>query len=237
VVFLLRKGDAMREPKLTRRALLSGAAALGLAGVMPEALTSAKFESAAQQTLAPDKNEWMNAPRRWKLKGTTLTCTADPKTDFWRKTFYGYITDNGHFYHRRVTGNFTTSVKFEGNYRELYDQAGLMVRFDDDNWMKCGVEFVDGKPHMSVVFTRDFSDWSTFSLGDFSGPMWLRVERKKDALDIFHSVDGTNFVEDRLGYFDPAPNVLVGPMLAAPEGKGFEVRFDDWSVTPGTPHS
>lgn len=226
----------MRESRLSRRELLSGAAALGFAGMMPHALSSANSGSAVQQTLAPDKNEWMNAPQHWKLKGTTLTCTADPKTDFWRKTFYGYITDNGHFYHRRVTGDFTTTVKFQGEYHDMYDQAGLMVRLDDDNWMKCGVEFVDGKPHMSVVFTRAFSDWSTFSLGELAGPMWLRVERKKDALDIFHSLNGKDFVEDRLGYMAPAP-VLVGPMLAAPEGNGFEVRFDDWIVAPGTPNS
>jgi uncharacterized protein len=136
-----------------------------------------------------------------------------------------------------VSGDFSTSVKFEGEYHDLYDQAGLMVRLDDLNWMKCGVEFVDGKPHMSVVFTRDFSDWSTYSLGDFSGPMWLRVERKKDSLDIFHSLDGKNFLEDRMGYFVPSPHVLVGPMLAAPEGKGFEVRFDDWTVGPPTPQT
>jgi regulation of enolase protein 1 (concanavalin A-like superfamily) len=28
--------------------------------------------------------------------------------------------------------------------------------------------------------------------------------------------------------------VMVGPMCAAPEGKGFEVRFDDWTVKPGS---
>lgn len=229
----------MSHLKLTRRDLLSGAAALGIAGAMPElaAGRSPAVNLGLQQTLAPDKDEWMNEPRHWKKKGSTLICTADPKTDFWRKTFYGYITDNGHFYHRRVSGDFSTSVKFEGEYHDLYDQAGLMVRLDDNNWMKCGVEFVDGKPHMSVVFTRDFSDWSTFSLGDFTGPMWLRLERKKDSLDIFHSLNGKDFVEDRLGYFVPSPHVLVGPMLAAPEGKGFEVRFDDWTIGPPTPQA
>jgi regulation of enolase protein 1 (concanavalin A-like superfamily) len=229
----------MREWKMTRRALLSGAAALGVASAVPgvPAADASHLDAGVQQTLAPDQDEWMNEPRKWKKKGTTLTATADAKTDFWRKTFYGYITDNGHFYHRRVSGDFSTSVKFEGEYHDLYDQAGLMVRLDDLNWMKCGVEFVDGKPHMSVVFTRDFSDWSTYSLGELNGPMWLRVERKKDSLDIFHSLDGKNFLEDRMGYFAPSPHVLVGPMLAAPEGKGFDVRFDDWTVGPPTPQT
>lgn len=179
----------------------------------------------------------MNPPRRRRREGSSLICTAEPKTDFWRKTFYGYITDNGHFLHRRVTGDFTTAVKFSGQYHDLYDQAGLMVRLDESNWMKCGIEFVDGHPHMSVVFTRDYSDWSTFSLPEFSGALWLRVVRKGDSLDIFHSLDGEKFVEDRLGYMIPAPTVLAGPMLAAPEGQGFEVRFDNWTVKPGAPQS
>ena len=28
---------------------------------------------------------------------------------------------------------------------QLYDQAGLMVRLDEKNWLKCGSEFFDGK--------------------------------------------------------------------------------------------
>lgn len=48
------------------------------------------------------------------MDGLSLFCIADPKTDFWRKTFYGYSTDNGHFYYRRMRGDFTTQVKVTG---------------------------------------------------------------------------------------------------------------------------
>ena len=41
-------------------------------------------------------------------------------------------------------------------YAAWYDQAGLMVRQNAENWMKCGTEFFDGQRHASVVFTRDF---------------------------------------------------------------------------------
>jgi regulation of enolase protein 1 (concanavalin A-like superfamily) len=223
----------MSNQFLTRRGFLSGSAVFGIASLATPGTEALELA----QTAPPEKEEWLNPPKQWRRDGSTLICTADPKTDFWRKTFYGYITDNGHFLHRTVTGDFTASVKFNGNYHDLYDQAGLMVRLDESNWMKCGVEFVDGKPHMSAVFTRDYSDWSTFSLGDLAGPLWLRVVRKGDSLDIFHSLDGKSFVEDRLGYLIPAPVVMVGPMLAAPEGQGFEVRFDDWRVAPGVPPS
>ena len=30
-------------------------------------------------------------------------------------------------------------------YSTLYDQGGLMLRTDNRNWIKCGVEYVDGQ--------------------------------------------------------------------------------------------
>jgi regulation of enolase protein 1 (concanavalin A-like superfamily) len=211
---------------VSRRSFLAGATATALALTLPDAV--------AQQTgTGPfPEGKWLNPPHHWKSDGASLIVTADPKTDFWRTTFYGYVTDNGHLYYRSLSGEFTTTLRVTGQYHDLYDQAGLMVRLDERNWMKCGVEVVDGAPHMSVVFTRDYSDWSTFTLGNYSGPLWLKVVRQKDSLDIAHSLNGHDFVEDRQGYFQPDQAVMVGPMCAAPEGKGFEVRFEDWTLGP-----
>ena len=104
---------------------------------------------------------------------------AKGKTDFWRKTFYGYINDNGHFLNLAVSGDFTFQARVTGNYSALYDQAGLMVRLDAKHWMKCGSEFFDGKRWASVVFTHDFSDWSTMEDLSQTGAVWWRVARKK----------------------------------------------------------
>ena len=49
----------------------------------------------------------MNELKRRHREGDALVVTADPKTDFGRKTWYGYITDNGHFLYRTVRGDFT----------------------------------------------------------------------------------------------------------------------------------
>jgi uncharacterized protein len=217
-----------RESRIARRAFLGSAVAGGFYLASWTKSATAQAQNAPASTSGSEK--WMNEPHQWRREGNSLICTADPKTDFWRKTYYGYITDNGHFFYRSVAGDFTTSVKVTGKYHDLYDQAGLMVRLDKENWMKCGVEFVDGKQNMSVVITRDFSDWSTFRLPEGTGPLWVRVVRKKEALDIFYSLDAKNFAEIRTGYLVPSDSVDVGPAFAAPEGKGFEVRFDDWTV-------
>jgi hypothetical protein len=58
----------------------------------------------------------------------------------------------------------------------------------------------------------------------------MKVVRKGPALDIFHSLNGKDYVESRVGYLGTADPVMVGLMCAAPEGKGFESRFDDWTV-------
>eukprot|EP00939_MAST-03C_sp_MAST-3C-sp1_P002699 g2699.t1 len=43
-----------------------------------------------------------------------------------------------------------------------FDQAGIMVRVDDDCWVKAGVEYTDGMPRLSCVVTNEgYSDWST----------------------------------------------------------------------------
>ena len=177
--------------------------------------------------------KWMNEPASWKIASDQIIVRSRPKTDFWRKTYYGYITDNGHFFHLPVRGEFTFEARISGRYAALYDQAGLMVRVDAENWAKCGTEFVDGERHASVVFTRDFSDWSTMKDLSASGPVWWRAVRSKDSLETLCSLDGKTFQSVRQGYLVPDRPAEVGIMCAAPEGDGFECVFDNLKLGAG----
>jgi regulation of enolase protein 1 (concanavalin A-like superfamily) len=208
--------------ELSRRHFVGGVVtACGTAAATSEIARSAE----------PDGGKWLNEPRKWSRKNGAVSITANPKTDFWRKTFYGYITDNGHMLYRPVSGDFISTVRVSGDYAALYDQAGLMVRFDESTWMKCGVEFVGARQTISTVFTRDYSDWSTIPLLDAPKFLWMRVARKGGALTISYSRDGKTFDEVRQGWLTPAHTVDVGLMCAAPEGPGFEARFDGWVTT------
>ncbi|MCB0057672.1 MAG: DUF1349 domain-containing protein, partial [Caldilineaceae bacterium] len=40
--------------------------------------------------------QWLSEPRTWEIDGDTIRVTADAGSDFWRKTHYGFIRDNGH---------------------------------------------------------------------------------------------------------------------------------------------
>jgi len=169
--------------------------------------------------------KWMNEPASSKITGDQIVVSSRPKTDFWQKTFDGFVADNGHFFHLSVPGEFTFTAWINGRYATLYVQAGLMVRVDSENWMKCGTEFLEGKRFASVVFTRNFSDGSNMpDLSETEG-VWWRAVRKNDSIETLCSLDGVKFTSIRMGYFPPARPVEVGIMCAAPSGPGFEATF------------
>lgn len=174
--------------------------------------------------------QWLNEPPIWKAEGKSLTATTAPRTDFWRKTHYGFIRDSGHFCYREATGDFRATVKISGDYRDQYDQAGLMVRVDEHTWLKCGIEFVDGVQHASAVVTRDFSDWSVIPLPNNPPAIWLRVTRSGDSFEVSYGLDGNTFTLLRLAYLTEAAAVAIGPMCASPDGDGLRVTFDDFEV-------
>lgn len=170
---------------------------------------------------------WMNEPASAKIDGNAITVRSRAKTDFWQKTFDGYIADSGHFFHLPASGNFKFTALINGKYATQYDQAGLMVRIDAENWMRCGTEFIDGKRYASVVFTRTWSDGSTLPDLSQTEPVWWRVVRKNDSIEAFCSLDGEKFMSVRMGYFPTQPTVEVGLMCAAPSGSGFDASFKD----------
>lgn len=199
-----------------------------LAGVTSIILTcSFAFGAPA---MAEPAFRWINEPAEWRAEGETIYLTAEPKTDFWRKTYFGYVTDNGHVYGRDVSGDFEATVKVSAEYADQYDQAGLMVWADDETWMKCGLEKVDGSLTVSSVFTRDYSDWAGMPADKAGDAVWLRLVRKGSALTYGYSLDGEAFQDVRQGYLGDADPVLVGVMAAAPEGEGFAARFENFEV-------
>lgn len=174
--------------------------------------------------------KWLNEPQQWQQEDNKITVQAEAKTDFWRITRHNFITDNGHFYFEEQTGNFSATVKVSGGYDALYDQAGLMVRLDEKNWIKCGIEFIEGLQYASAVVTRDYSDWSVVALPDNPTSTWFRLSRYGSAVEIDFSQDGKEFHMLRQTYFTENPNLDIGLMCCAPQGNGFSVTFEDFLI-------
>jgi regulation of enolase protein 1 (concanavalin A-like superfamily) len=169
--------------------------------------------------------EWHNEPPQWTDADGVLSVVSGPSTDFWRRTHDGGIRDNGHFYHRELTGDFRVEVEIEGEYRDLYDQAGLMLRLDEATWLKCGIELVNDVQQMSVVVTRDYSDWSVVSLPDPPASARIRVTRHQGTAEVHYALGDGPITLLRQAFLTDAPTLKAGPMCASPTGNGFGVRF------------
>jgi regulation of enolase protein 1 (concanavalin A-like superfamily) len=179
---------------------------------------------------------WLNEPPCWRIDGNTLHVTTGEKTDFWRETHYGFIRDGGHLYFERAGGDFTAEVTVAGSYQTLYDQAGLMLRIDERNWIKAGLEFVGGKRLLSCVVTREASDWSIVSGFDAPEVLTIRLTRQGTAARVeWTSGHGAAFETFRLAYFPLSDEALIGPMCCSPQRAGFQVRFDGFNIEPIEP--
>ncbi|WP_158221027.1 DUF1349 domain-containing protein [Kineosporia sp. R_H_3] len=179
-----------------------------------------------------DEPVWFHEPARWRRSGPDIVLTADPGSDFWRHTHYGYVHDNGHFLGARMLGDFVASTTVDGQYRTGGDQAGLMVRMDAERWITVAVERVDGGHRIVAVVTHGVSDRSVVPVGRVDGPVGLRVVRSGDGLSVEFSLDaGVTWVAHRLCYLPPDLPAFVGPMAGSPAGDGFEVVFRDIVIT------
>lgn len=177
---------------------------------------------------------WLNPPADWVADETGLTITTDEKTDFWRKTHYGFMRDTGHFLGFPTAGEFTAQIRIQGEFRTLYDQAGLMVRIDETRWVKTGVEFTDGELFLSTVVTDDKSDWSVSQPFKELEDFYLRVTVSNGTLRIQASRDGIFWPLLRLAPFPEADSYEVGPTACTPERSGLQARFSEFSIGPAT---
>ena len=186
------------------------------------------------QTL--EKMNWFNEPSQWNITNNKLTMSVTPKSDYWRISHYGFTVDDAPFYYAEYGGEFEAKVKVSGDYKARFDQAGMMIRIDHENYIKAGIEYVDGKYNLSTVVTHHTSDWSVITLNKPVDFIWIKAVRRKDAIEIFYSFDDKEYTMMRNAWMEANRPVRVGVMGASPDGNGFNATFSDFSVT-NLPHA
>jgi len=177
-----------------------------------------------------EKMSWLNEPASWEVKEGNLKMEVTPESDFWRKTHYGFTVDDGPFYYATRGGEFEVSMKITGNYKTRFDQMGLMLRIDEEHWIKTGIEYVDGMYNFSTVVTDVHSSWSVIELAGQPEGVWIKAIRKLDAVEIFYSLDGMKYKMSNLVYLSDNKPVKVGMMAASPDGHGFDALFEEFSI-------
>lgn len=191
-------------------------------------LFAAGCQMASAQSL--EKMNWFNEPENWEVKNGTLTMDVTPKSDYWRISHYGFTVDDAPFYYAEYGGEFEAKVKIKGDYKVRFDQAGMMLRIDHENYIKTGIEFVDGKYNLSTVVTHHTSDWSVIALDKPVESLWIKAVRRLDAIEIFYSFDDKTYTLMRNAWMEANRPIKVGMMGACPDGDGFKVTFSDFSV-------
>ena len=162
----------------------------------------------------------------WKL-------VTKPESDFWQRTHYGFRKDDGHCLLAQVEGDFAamTCVKFD--FRDQYDQCGLMIRVDDENWIKISAEREDDNRSRlgSVVTNLGYSDWASQDISSDVRRVWYRVSRSQQDFLIEVSFDGSQWNQLRVAHLHRCPEVLeVGIYACSPKGNGFRCRFHELAI-------
>lgn len=190
---------------------------------------------------------WFAPPTKFEISAdkTELTVASAHDTDFWRKTHYGFIHNNGNFYYynKPISSNFTLSTKFVGKYEKLYDQTGIMVRLNEKVWVKTGIEFFNDKIHVSAVVTNDYSDWNVIELSkeQYKGYLYIKMMRSGHAMTIMYKTDeAEEYKMLRLAYLDIVDSegvnlpVHAGVLVSSPIGDGFESKFSKFELYDGS---
>ena len=87
---------------------------------------------------------------------------GDKGSDWWRLSYYNppFIHESGHIYGIKTNDSVVVETSFSIEYKSQFDQAGLMLHSDNNHWIKVGIEYADGKTHLSSVITNNYSQWA-----------------------------------------------------------------------------
>lgn len=170
---------------------------------------------------------WFNEPDKFQV-GEGLEIWTDSGTDFWQRTHYGFRNDNGHCLLQEMSGDFSISTQVEFKPKHKYDQCGLILRLDEDNWIKASTEYISPQNSKlgSVVTNLGFSDWATQDVSPDVGQLWYRASKRGADVKLEFSLDGKVWQQLRICHLHkPSEKIEVGLYACSPISGGFWSRF------------
>jgi len=176
---------------------------------------------------------WINPPGKFSLKNDRLTMISDPETDFWQRTYYGFRNDNGHSFIKGIEGDFTFVVKTDFEPVSQYDQCGVFLYHDSENWVKGSVEYENRAFARlgSVVTNLGFSDWASTDISSVVTSMWYRFSRRGQDLYLENSLDGLTYQQMRICHIHiPIQVVQVGVYACSPMYSSFKAVFSNFDL-------
>lgn len=181
-----------------------------------------------------DEFYWFNEPTKYQV-GNGLEIWTDSGTDFWQRTHYGFRNDNGQCLLQDVTGDFSISTHVEFKPQGKYDQCGLVLRLDEDNWIKASTEYISPENSKlgSVVTNLGYSDWATQDILPDVGQLWYRASKRGPDVRLDFSLDGVVWQQMRICHLhQPSEKIAVGVYACSPLENSLWCRFSWLTVGP-----
>ena len=181
---------------------------------------------------------WENEPEN-VITDNEIIIHTKPYTDFWQRTHYGFSRDNGHCLLTYTDADFLLEVKTRFNAKEQYDQCGLFVRIDKDNWIKESTEFETENHYRlgSVVTNLGFSDWATIDIEKPVNEVWYRIQSKNGLRDFLleFSDDPGIWRQLRITHLHKATErIAIGIYACSPMNSSFVAKFSEFRIDSST---
>ena len=180
--------------------------------------------------------QWTRQPKVYSIQPGRIEITTEPGTDLWQRTYYHFRNDNAPLLQMETEEKyFSFTVKTDyTDSGHRFDQCGIVMYLDTDNWLKASVEFENEKfQHLgSVVTNHGYSDWATTAIPADVKTMWYRFSRREDDYCIECSADGVTFTQMRVCHmWEGAGKVRFGIYACSPEDSSFKAVFTDMALT------
>ncbi|MDD3339317.1 MAG: DUF1349 domain-containing protein [Lachnospiraceae bacterium] len=181
------------------------------------------------------KFEWTREPESFFAADNRIEVITKPYTDLWQRTYYHFRNDNAPVLQMKTKNKyFSWIVKTEFESKNRFDQCGIVMYLDSDNWLKGSIEYENEEfQHLgSVVTNHGYSDWATTEIDASVKAMWYRLSRREDDFCIECSKDGIHFSQMRVCHmWDAVGEIQFGIYACSPENSSFKATFSNMDIT------
>ncbi len=178
---------------------------------------------------------WIRQPEKFSVVRDGVSIVTEPHTDLWQRTYYGFRNDNAPVFQMR-TGEkyFSFSVRTRFEPKRRFDQCGIAVYIDGENWLKASVEYENERFGRlgSVVTNGGYSDWATTDVPGVVREMYYRLSRRESDFLIECSENGRDWRQMRICRLVAADGEIpFGIYACSPEDSSFTAEFSEFALT------
>ena len=179
--------------------------------------------------------QWTRAPKKFNTSADKVEFYTQPRTDLWQRTYYHFRNDNAPVLQLETEEKyFSFIVKAECESKHRYDQCGLAMYLDSENWLKAAMEYENESIQRlgCVVTNNGYSDWSSTDFDAAVKTMWFRLSRRGNDFCVENSLDGVHFSQMRIFHMFHADGaVRVGIFACSSEDSSFRAAFSEMQLT------